>query len=211
MCQRSLLVVPSLAPVEASALPRRATLCSAEPHTTSRCSKKKLGTPGAIHEDRSFTEKPGAEGSGLEHEDSTLILLTDQLPSGKFGDDILWSVVAHEYMHLWTAERIKVESLMRPDYTRPVDTSTLWVNEGITEYFTQHILLRAGLKDREGFFLFFSSTAASARRTYSPTVEGEERTERACEELMRMAAGVLRDNTHLSPASPASAPCSSRT
>ncbi len=87
---------------------------------------------------------PEAQGSGLEHSFSTLILVKQDVQiseeSGPF-----WDIVAHEFFHLWCAERIHVAALERPDYTQPFESGTIWVNEGITQYFTQHVLLHAGL------------------------------------------------------------------
>ncbi len=89
-------------------------------------------------------------GAGLEHSDSTLILANPE-----FGEAGLWSIIAHEYFHLWCAERIHTAAIHRPDYTQPLETGTIWVNEGITEYFTQHVLLHAGFLDRQRFLDHF--------------------------------------------------------
>jgi predicted metalloprotease with PDZ domain len=104
---------------------------------------------------------PEAEGgaSGLEHSESTLILMNPGIEAtGEFPH-----LVAHEYFHLWCAERIHVEALERPDYTKPLHTGTIWVNEGITEYFSRHLLVRAGLETREQFFDSLWSEGAAAR------------------------------------------------
>jgi predicted metalloprotease with PDZ domain len=70
-------------------------------------------------------------------------------------------MVAHEFFHLWTAERIHVEALQRPDYTQPFTTGTIWVNEGITEYMSRHVLLHAGFLDEAGFLARFATGALS--------------------------------------------------
>jgi predicted metalloprotease with PDZ domain len=104
---------------------------------------------------------PEAEGgaSGLEHSDSTLILMNPAIEeSGEFPH-----LVAHEYFHLWCAERIHVAALKHPDYTRPLRTGTIWVNEGITEYFSRQLLVRAGLETREQFFDSLWAEGATAR------------------------------------------------
>ncbi len=88
---------------------------------------------------------PEAQGSGLEHSFSTLILLNEEIRSVS---DSFWDIVAHEYFHLWCAERIHVQGIERPDYTRPFVTGTIWVNEGVTEYMTRHVLLQAGMIDQ---------------------------------------------------------------
>jgi predicted metalloprotease with PDZ domain len=89
---------------------------------------------------------PEAGGSGLEHSYSTLILLNPQVgPRQSAG------IIAHEFFHLFCAERIHVQAIRTPDYTSGFESGTIWVNESITEYMTQHILLQAGLLDQEGF------------------------------------------------------------
>jgi len=87
---------------------------------------------------------PEGQGSGLEHSDSTLILLKPG--STNHG------LVAHEFFHLYCAERIHVEAIRAADFTRPLVTGTIWVNESMTEYMTQHVLLQAGLMSVDEFF-----------------------------------------------------------
>ena len=60
-------------------------------------------------------------------------------------------ILAHEYFHLWCAEQIQVEALRRPDYTKPLVTGTLWLNEGATEYMSLVLLYHAGIVDQRGF------------------------------------------------------------
>jgi len=104
-----------------------------------------------------------AGGSGLEHSESTLILVS---PGPEMARE-LDHVIAHEYFHAWCAERIHVEALDRPDYTRPIETGTIWVNEGITEYFSHHVLVRAGLETQEQFFDALWRSAGMARHMWS--------------------------------------------
>jgi predicted metalloprotease with PDZ domain len=91
---------------------------------------------------------PEAGGSGLEHTESTLILLNDGLTVTE-EEEGLWGITAHEFFHLWTAERIHVQEIRAPDLTQELETGTIWVNEGITEYFCRHLLLHAGFMDEE--------------------------------------------------------------
>ncbi len=90
---------------------------------------------------------PEGAGSGLEHSFSTLVLANPQseLPG-------VWSLIAHEYFHLWCAERIHVEGIRRPDFTQPFETKTAWLNESMTEYMTKHVLFHAGLCDEAELF-----------------------------------------------------------
>ncbi|MBL8841893.1 MAG: M61 family metallopeptidase [Planctomycetes bacterium] len=98
-------------------------------------------------------------GAGLEHHDSTLIVIDPPTASSAELDHLL----AHEYFHLWCAERIHVAALDRPDYTQPIRTGTIWANEGITEYFCRHLLVRAGLRTRAQFFAGLAEEGRTAR------------------------------------------------
>ncbi len=104
---------------------------------------------GAPYESYHFLIGYVAEGSGsgLEHSDSTLILTGAQARP-----ESIRGLVAHEFFHLWCAERIHVEGIRKPDFTQRFETSTIWVNECMTEYMSQHVLLQAGMLSREEFF-----------------------------------------------------------
>lgn len=68
------------------------------------------------------------------------------------------SLVAHEFFHLWNVKRIRPDALGPFDYTQENYTKLLWVAEGITDYYADVSLRRAGLIS-EGDFL--SATARS--------------------------------------------------
>jgi predicted metalloprotease with PDZ domain len=91
---------------------------------------------------------PEAGGSGLEHTESTLILVPT-MQSIAEPEHGFWGITAHEFFHLWCAERIHVAGIHHPDLTQPFSTGTIWVNEGITEYFCRHLLLHAGFYSEE--------------------------------------------------------------
>ena len=42
-----------------------------------------------------------------------------------------------------------MQEIHHPDLTQPLETGTIWVNEGITEYFCRHLLLHAGFYDED--------------------------------------------------------------
>ena len=68
------------------------------------------------------------------------------------------SLVSHEFFHLWNVKRIRPDALGPFDYTQENYTKLLWVAEGITDYYADLLLRRAGLIT-EGEFL--SATARS--------------------------------------------------
>src|SRR5689334_24211288 len=55
------------------------------------------------------------------------------------------ALVSHEFFHLWNVKRIRPDALGPFDYTRENYTKVLWVAEGITDYYSDLVLRRAGL------------------------------------------------------------------
>ena len=55
------------------------------------------------------------------------------------------SIVAHEFFHVWNVKRIRPDNLGPFDYTKENYTRLLWVAEGLTDYYGDISLLRAGL------------------------------------------------------------------
>jgi predicted metalloprotease with PDZ domain len=54
-------------------------------------------------------------------------------------------LVSHEFFHLWNVKRIRPDALGPFDYTQENYTKLLWVAEGITDYYSDLVLRRAGL------------------------------------------------------------------
>ncbi|HJT26107.1 MAG TPA: PDZ domain-containing protein [Pyrinomonadaceae bacterium] len=54
-------------------------------------------------------------------------------------------LVSHEFFHLWNVKRIRPDALGPFDYTQENYTRVLWVAEGITDYYADLVLRRAGL------------------------------------------------------------------
>jgi predicted metalloprotease with PDZ domain len=68
------------------------------------------------------------------------------------------ALVSHEFFHLWNVKRIRPDALGPFDYTRENYTKVLWVAEGITDYYADLVLRRAGLISESEFL---SATARS--------------------------------------------------
>jgi len=118
-----------------------------------------------------FTVAPRAEGGGLEHLASTGIGLSrgpfSRDPSSSLG------VCAHEFFHCWNVKRLRPVELGPFDYERAVRTVNLWWSEGVTDYYTDVILARAGLSNPAGFARSMAASIASfegnpARLVISP-------------------------------------------
>lgn len=89
-------------------------------------------------------------GGGLEHLNSTA-LQTNRFgfrPDSRYKGFL--GLIAHEYFHAWNVKRIRPDALGPFDYENENYTRLLWVAEGATEYYSNLLLVRAGLlTDRE--------------------------------------------------------------
>jgi predicted metalloprotease with PDZ domain len=104
-------------------------------------------------------------GGGLEHLNSTALGYPRFGFRSAGGDDVnsagpnaaplrsyrgFFSLVAHEFFHLWNVKRIRPDALGPFDYTKENYTKLLWVAEGITDYYARVVLRRAGVvSDKE--------------------------------------------------------------
>jgi predicted metalloprotease with PDZ domain len=84
-------------------------------------------------------------GGGLEHLNSTALCFRRYNFAKEEGWRNFYGLVAHEFFHLWNVKRIKPDALGPFDYTKENYTRSLWVAEGITEYYGNLMVRRAGL------------------------------------------------------------------
>jgi predicted metalloprotease with PDZ domain len=84
-------------------------------------------------------------GGGLEHLNSTALGFRRFNFKPEAGYRNFLSLVAHEFYHLWNVKRIRPDALGPFDYTKENYTKLLWVAEGITSYYQDIILRRAGI------------------------------------------------------------------
>ncbi|MBI3723336.1 M61 family metallopeptidase [bacterium] len=82
---------------------------------------------------------------GLEHKDSTAVQYPRARLKKKKDYERFLSLLAHEYFHLWNGKRIRPAPLGPFDYDREVHTRCLWLVEGVTAYYDELLLARAGL------------------------------------------------------------------
>jgi len=94
-----------------------------------------------------FPRGPG--GGGMEHAYSTAIAVNAEVLAKT--PEMLASVTAHEFFHLWNVKRIRPQTLEPVDYTRENYTRALWFSEGCTSTAADFIELRSGLIDESHF------------------------------------------------------------
>ncbi len=87
---------------------------------------------------------------GLEHRDScALVCARDDLPlrdsderSARYRGFL--GLCSHEYFHLWNVKRITPEAFAASDLGSEAYTRDLWAYEGVTSYYDDYMLRRAG-------------------------------------------------------------------
>jgi len=83
---------------------------------------------------------------GMEHLVSTQIIypgiLSDPAALGRMLEDS-----AHEFFHVWNVKRLRPAALGPWDWTRPANTKSLWIAEGLTQYYGNLMMRRSGLWD----------------------------------------------------------------
>lgn len=86
----------------------------------------------------------GGKG-GLEHDHSTVIM-TGRLQMRSRDDYVKWlGVVAHEFFHVWNVRNMRPAGLAQYDYQSEQYTTQLWLAEGLTSYYDNLLMSRAGL------------------------------------------------------------------
>ncbi|HEV7857311.1 MAG TPA: PDZ domain-containing protein [Pyrinomonadaceae bacterium] len=87
---------------------------------------------------------------GMEHLNSTQIVEPGALADAGIYEDTL-DAVAHEFFHVWNVKRLRPVELGPWDFTRPANTRSLWIAEGITNYYGHLMQRRAGIWDDQRF------------------------------------------------------------
>lgn len=90
-------------------------------------------------------------GGGLEHLNSTSLLVQRNAYSNENTYNSFLSLVAHEYFHLWNVKRLRPIVLGPFDYNQENYTKMLWVSEGFTAYYDNWIVRRAGFFTTEKY------------------------------------------------------------
>ncbi len=116
----------------------------------------------------------GRGAGGLEHKDSTL-LTAGSAGSGRQPGSVRWlSFVSHEYFHAFNVKRLRPVELGPFDYEKPPTTKSLWIAEGLTTYFGDLIITRAGLATPEEYLAMLSSHIGQLQNSRGRLVQSLE-------------------------------------
>lgn len=118
-----------------------------------------------------LTRVTGSGYGGLEHRaSSSLICSRKALPlseQGEAGDDYrtFLGLCSHEYFHVWNVKRIRPAAFHHADLGREAYTEDLWCYEGVTAYYDELMLVRAGLVTPEQYMSYLSKAATRLWQT----------------------------------------------
>lgn len=97
-------------------------------------------------------------GGGLEHDNNT-VMMTSRFAYRVRKDYAKWlGLVSHEFFHTWNVRRLRPRALVEYDYENEVYFPTLWIAEGITSYYDDLGLIRAGVISTKEYFEALSTT-----------------------------------------------------
>ncbi|MCI0517905.1 MAG: PDZ domain-containing protein [Woeseiaceae bacterium] len=109
---------------------------------------------------------------GLEHRcSSSLLCSRSDLPvrgetTVKESYRKFLGLCSHEYFHLWNVKRMRPEGFTPYDLQKETYTGQLWVFEGITSYYDDLMLLRAGLITQESYLDLLAKTVTRVIRAH---------------------------------------------
>jgi predicted metalloprotease with PDZ domain len=126
-----------------------------------------FGAPAPMREYVFLVNAARAGDGGLEHRSSTsLIASRENLPvrgrkSPPKGYRRFLGLCSHEYFHLWHVKRIRPAAFVDCDLGREAYTRMLWVFEGITSYYDDLALARAGLISTTDYLELLAETISA--------------------------------------------------
>ena len=105
----------------------------------------------------------GRGNGGIEHANSSANQF-DGAGLGTRSGYVRWlSFIAHEYFHSFNVKRIRPLALGPFDYDQENVTGMLWVSEGLSVYYEDILLVRAGLMTREQYLEKLASAMGPSR------------------------------------------------
>lgn len=113
-------------------------------------------------------------GGGLEHRNSTSLLLPRFTFQPQKSYERYLGLVSHEFFHVWNVKRLRAAGLGPFDYTREAYTTLLWAMEGITDYYTDLLLVRAGLLTPERYLERLADRIVTLQTTPGRTIHSLE-------------------------------------
>ncbi len=113
-------------------------------------------------------------GGGLEHKNSTILMTSRWATQTRRSYRSWLELASHEFFHTWNVKRLRPVELGPFNYEAEVITRSLWVVEGVTDYYADLALHRAGLSTRQEFVDALSGHIESLQTTPGRLVQSVE-------------------------------------
>lgn len=142
-----------------------------------RAQREMFGQQPAMTQYLFLTQVTDNGYGGLEHRTSTaLVTARDALPRPgqtglRKGYRGFLGLVSHEYFHLWNVKRITAARFAENDLSAEAYSEDLWAYEGVTSYYDDLMLLRAGLIDAPVYLDLAAEAATRLQRTPGRSVQ----------------------------------------
>ena len=130
---------------------------------------------------------------GLEHKDSTLLTSNPSRAAMPAGDFRWLAFVSHEYFHAFNVKRLRPVELGPFDFEHPPRTGSLWISEGLTSYYGELLVTRAGSRKPEDFLAAISSHIEQLQNSPGRLVQSLEQS--SLDVWASGTSGVGRNNT----------------
>lgn len=111
---------------------------------------------------------------GLEHRNSVCLMTSRWATRTRRGYLGWLNLVSHEFFHVWNIKRLRPAELGPFDYENENYTRSLWISEGITDYFAPLTVRRAGLSTTGEYLEALSEAIRSLQSTPGRRVQSVE-------------------------------------
>ena len=121
---------------------------------------------GAIPYERFLFFNLLVEGDdGIEHKGSTVLFATRSWTERESTYHYWLQLLTHEFFHAWNVKRLRPVELGPFDYENETYTKSLWIAEGLSDYYSWLLVRRAGLSTREQALADVSAAIRSLQST----------------------------------------------
>ncbi|HEX6974633.1 MAG TPA: PDZ domain-containing protein, partial [Vicinamibacterales bacterium] len=113
-------------------------------------------------------------GGAIEHKNSVM-MMSSRWAMATRARYLAWlSTTSHEFFHLWNVKRLRPVELGPFDYEHEVHTRSLWIAEGLTDYYADVLLARAGLISEDEYYDQLSAAIKTLQTTPGRLVQTAE-------------------------------------
>lgn len=121
-----------------------------------------------------MTMPQGQGGGALEHAASVL-MFNDRFAMRTRQGYVAWlELASHEFFHVWNIKRLRPVELGPFDYENEVLTRSLWIAEGVTDYYGDLLVRRAGFATEDEYLQAVSAKIEEVQNTPGRLMQSAE-------------------------------------